>query len=150
MKEFMLVGTYLSEVIELVEPYKNEERIPDREFEQLQERIFGIQSNRFKQNAKIRAMLVYFSDFDTASRLFDEHTSATTIYLENNIERFVSLKHSLPATTNRSNPGDLKELRDLRNEIDNISDLNEKFSLVVNHMLQDIRTKEEEYAKARF
>lgn len=150
LKEFMLVGTFLSEAIELVEPYKDDQRIPEKEFEQLQQRIVAIQSDRFKQNAKAISMLVYFSNYEEASKLFDAYTSATSAYLNNNITRFVFLKHSLPNKANSVNPGDMKEVMDLRNEIDNTSELTQKFGLVLNYMLQDIRTKEEEYAKARF
>lgn len=150
LKEFMLVGTFLSEAIELVEPYKDDQRIPEKEFEQLQQKIIAVQSDRFKQNAKVVSMLVYFSDYETVSRLFDDYTSATSTYLNTNITRFVFLKHSLPGNAHNISPGDRKEVMDLKNEIDNTSELTHQFGLVLNYMLQDIRTKEEEYAKARF
>jgi hypothetical protein len=150
LKEFMLAGTFLSEAIELVQPYRDDLRIPDKEFEQLQQRINGIQSGRFKQNAKVISMLVHFSDHEMVSRLFDEYTGATTTYLNNDITRFVFLKHSLPVRSGSVHPGDLKEVTDLGNNIDNTTELTNRFDRVLNYMLQDIKTKEEEYAKARF
>jgi len=150
LKEFMLAGTFLSEAIELVQPYRDDLRIPDKEFEQLQQRINGIQSGRFKQNAKVISMLVHFSDHEMVSRLFDEYTGATTTYLNNDITRFVFLKHSLPVRPGSAHSGDLKEVTDLGNNIDNTTELTNRFDRVLNYMLQDIKTKEEEYAKARF
>jgi hypothetical protein len=150
LKEFMLVGTYLSQSIELVGPYKNEQRIPDSDFQQIRTKILELQDNRFKQNAKVVAMLVYFSDYEALSRLFDQYTGATTDYLNNIVTRFVFLRHSLPTKPGKSVQGDLKEVMELKYRLDDTTDLTQKFGQVLNYMLQDIRAKEEEYAKAKF
>ncbi|MEN3332067.1 MAG: hypothetical protein V7641_1432 [Blastocatellia bacterium] len=150
LKEFMLIGAFLSQFIELVQPYMNEKPISKKDYEELDKKLREIQSERFKQNAKVIGLLIYYSDYSIFSRMFNEYTRAVTDYLNNDINRFLFLKYHLSERTNSGREGDLSELRALLQEIDDTSSLVQKFNEVSLNMLKEIRIKEDEYANTRF
>ena len=149
LKEMMIAGTYVSAIIALIAPHKNEQPITKDEYEKLREQLLALQNDRFKQNAKVVAMLVYFSDYKKASNLFDEYVGSGTSYISTRIERFLYLKYSI---SNRgvNQQGDAKELADLIAGIDETSELVHKFENILDYMRDDIQKMEEEYVKAKF
>jgi len=150
LREFMLTGTYISEIVEVLEPYRNEQPISKAEYEQLEQKLLELQHNRFAQNAKVVSLLVHFSDYDTVSRRFDDYTGTITTYINSKVRRFIFLKHSLSESQSANKEGDRKELEYLSSALADTQDPVLRFERVLKEMLADIRTKEDEYAKFRF
>lgn len=149
LKEMMIAGTYLSTIFESITPYKNEQPISKDEYQKLRLQLSALQNERFKQNAKVVSMLGYFSDYKTASTLFNDYTGSTTSYIGTRIERFLYLKYSV-SKKGVDQRGDEKELLNLMVSLDDTSDLVQKFDRILGYMLVDIQRKEEEYVKAKF
>jgi hypothetical protein len=145
----MIAGTYVSTIVELVAPFKNDQPISKDQYEKLSLQLLTLQNDRFKQNAKVVSMLGYFSDHKMASSLFDDYTGSTTSYIGGRIERFLYLKYSISKPT-FERAGDKKELADLTAVIDDTSGLVQKFNLTLDYMLVDIQKKEDEYVEAKF
>ena len=78
LREFVHVSVFVSEAYEWMNYVKEKEYTTDEDYARFMELFTDMQSNRYKQNAKVRSLLIYFPDTKVIVEMLSEHVRKTS------------------------------------------------------------------------
>lgn len=157
LTEFVYLSACTAEGHELVEPFRNTVPLTNKLQERFEQQCFDVQSKRFKQNAKVRSLTIYFANADRVKHLVLTYVRNCNRYFDM-LRTFVRTKYAISNPTNGEQTGldkiDLDrleiELDKLEIEIDNYdTTLDNSYMAVIAKMKGEIGEAEDESEEFR-
>ncbi|MCK5200480.1 MAG: hypothetical protein KAR21_19125 [Spirochaetales bacterium] len=135
LKEFVYLTVYTAEAYERIKPFMDTVSLTPNDYEKFEEHFINLQNRRFRQNAKVTSLIIYFEDSIIMKRLFRDYVNNASDHLSD-LRRFVQSK----------NKDSNKEiLEKLRIKIENYStELNRLYIRVISKMKDEIGRVEDE------
>lgn len=145
LKEFVYLSAYIAEAYERVTPFMNKAQLTPKLYAEFEQGYIEMQNARFRQNAKVTSLMIYFQDTIILKQLFRDYIKETSDYLRD-LKRFVRIQYCIsnPEQCTQKN-ANKKELNILRSKMDSfMAILNESYSKVIAKMKEDIGRFEDE------
>jgi len=91
LKEFTYLSSYVSEAEERLERFMELATLPDKDYEEFTQNYVELQNRRFRQNAKLSSLVIYFRD-DNLLTSFDVYLKKFTDYFTD-LKSIAKIKH---------------------------------------------------------
>jgi hypothetical protein len=147
LQEMELAATYTSEVHEIANTAGTFDRMSQSDFRKLYDRLTGVQSNRFKQNAAVHGFLLHFTDQPSATKAVMGYIAVSTAYIDT-VRSYLQVKYEASI-----HPEDSQLRTRLHNQeqiIADIQPLNEKYDECTKELNRQLEEREALYENFRF
>jgi hypothetical protein len=147
LKEFVYLSAYSQEALDRVQPFMQLATPTRKDHEEFEQQYVELQNRRYRQNAKVSSLVIYFRDEDIRKQ-FKDYLERCTNYLRD-LKRFVKTKYCI------SNSEACKKTDTNKDYLDKywlvvqsyIVELNSSYELVSRKMKEDIGRIENERQK---
>lgn len=157
LTEFVYLSACTAEGYELVEPFRNTVSLTPVLHERFEQQCFDVQSKRFKQNAKVRSLTIYFRDAGRVKDLVLTYVHNCNRYFDM-LRTFVRTKYAISNSTYGEQTGlDEEDLDKLEIELDELeikidgydTTLDDSYMAVIAKMKESIGEAEDESEEFR-
>ncbi len=148
LKEFVYLSAYIAEAYERAIPTMDKTPLTGPDYKKFEQQFLELQNGRYRQNARVKSLMVYFQDIDTLGRLFNNYVNTSSDYLRD-LKKCIHTRFCIsnPAECRKSEATEV-HMAEFKEKIDDyIIRLNESYKNVIAKIKEDIGRAEDETEK---